>query len=243
MYHIQCLSDVETSGEPIKQTSRVLIKPQITITEDSSTAKPQISITKDKNKTDSTSNPKITITEDKGTDSTSERKGKCPLYFGIRSYIHNFYDVPDKDYNDGQYGQDDFEFLVEPGKRRWKGCWFRTGLWVGVNLILLGLIALLVGHLTPVRNTIVGHQNNLEILDRWAIAFNRRLELCKLGGLTAFCVGGLVVMVTLLVSSYQPEATYVIGSSDAFTTSGEHRIPITGSVRSVQPFYIYPKVK
>lgn len=146
------------------------------------------------------------------------------------------------------FQEDDFEFVVEPGKRRWRDCWFRTGLWVGINLILLGVIALLVGHLTPARNTIVGHQENLEILDRWAIAFNRRLELCRLAGLVVFCCGGVVVMITLLISSYQQETTYyVMGATvvpEMFVGNpligrqqrlGAGRIPVTGSIRNVQP--------
>lgn len=102
--------------------------------------------------------------------------------------------------------EDDFEYAVDPIKNRGcrkccRGFWFRAGLWGGINLILVGVITLLVGYLTPQREMVVGHHNNLEILDRTAIAFNRRLELCRLAGLAVFCCGGLVLLVTLLLST------------------------------------------
>lgn len=183
----------------------------------------------------------------------AESKGRCPIYFGIKSYLHQFYAPPDKDVlNSGEYIQeDDFEFVVEPGKRRWRGFWFRVGMWVGINMLLLGLIALLVGYLTPPRQTIVGRKDNLEILDRWAIAFNHRLEICRFVGLCVFCCGAVIVMLTLLVSSYQQETTYyvmgatvvpemfvgnpLVGHQQRWNNAPTSRIPITGTVRNIQP--------
>lgn len=103
--------------------------------------------------------------------------------------------------------EDDFEYAVDPIKSRGcrkccRGFWFRAGLWGGINLILVGVITLLVGYLTPQREMIVGHHNNLEIVDRTAIAFNRRLELCRLAGLAVFCCGGVVLLFTLLLSTF-----------------------------------------
>lgn len=82
--------------------------------------------------------------------------------------------------------EDDFRFLVEPGKRRWRNWGLRVALWVGVNLMLLGVIALLVGHLTAPRQPIVHQQDNFTVLDRWAVAFNNRLVICQLAGMTPY---------------------------------------------------------
>ncbi|XP_075225845.1 uncharacterized protein LOC142326990 isoform X2 [Lycorma delicatula] len=171
----------------------------------------------------------------------------APRYFGIRSYINSFYYPPDSEVlNSGEYIQDDFEFVVEPGKRRWRNCWFKVGLWGGINLLLLGIIALLVGHLTPPRETVVARVDNLEILDRSAMTFNSRLHLCRLAGITIFCIGGIVLMLTLLISSYQQDTTYYVMNTalvpDIFTrTQGPNqkiwvsRIPLSGTLKPVQP--------
>lgn len=128
--------------------------------------------------------------------------------------------------------------------------------------MLVGVITLLVGYLTPQREMIVGHHNNLEILDRTAIAFNRRLELCRLAGLAVFCCGGLVLLITLLLSTFlhigghnnnnghccsdnayygyvttslvEPFiASHVQGSP--VSASAGIKIPITENIKSVQP--------
>lgn len=94
---------------------------------------------------------------------------------------------------------DDFEYMIGPsgekehplvGNYSERGChcgnracrrfWLRAGLWGGVNFLLVGLIALLVGYLTPPRATLVEYQDNIEIVDHWAIIFNKRLEVSKL---------------------------------------------------------------
>jgi hypothetical protein len=102
--------------------------------------------------------------------------------------------------------EDDFEYTVDPKSHGCRQCChgfvFRVALWGGINLILVGVITLLVGYLTPQREMIVGHHNNLEIVDRDAIAFNRRLEACRLAGLAVFCCGGVVLLFTLLLSTF-----------------------------------------
>lgn len=163
--------------------------------------------------------------------------------------------------------EDDFEYTVDPMKSR--GCrkcchgfWFRAGLWGGINLILVGIITLLVGHLTPQREMIVGHHSNIEILDHTAVAFNHRLELCRLAGLAVFCCGGLVLLLTLLLSTFFHVGGHNNNNSrccnenayyDYVTTSlvepfipgqaqglpvpavADTKIPVTEQIKSVQP--------
>ncbi|CAG2054423.1 unnamed protein product [Timema podura] len=182
----------------------------------------------------------------------------CQLYFGVKSYLHQFYDSNPAKRTQlyGEFVEDDFEYLVDPNKVRrshcCKGFWFRAGVWGGVNLLLVGIIALLVGYLTPQRDMVVGYQDNLEILDRWAIAFNRRLELCRLAGLAVFCCGGLVLMVTLILSTFfhtnnngccddtytYATATviepFIVSETPESSVPG-NKIPITEQIKTVQP--------
>jgi hypothetical protein len=162
--------------------------------------------------------------------------------------------------------EDDFEYAVDPTKshgflKSCHGFWFRAGVWGGINLILVGVITLLVGYLTPQREMIVGHHNNLEIVDRTAIAFNRRLEVCRLAGLAVFCIGGVVLLFTLLLSTFLHigshknnngccnENTYfgyvktsLVEPFNAGQNQGSNipaaagiKIPITEQIKSVQP--------
>ena len=163
------------------------------------------------------------------------------------------------------FQEDDFEYAIDPIKNRGcrrccRGFWFRAGLWGGINLILVGVITLLVGYLTPQREMVVGHHNNLEILDRSAIAFNRRLELCRLAGLAVFCCGGLVLLLTLLLSSFLHVGShnnnnsqccgdntyygyvstslvepFIAAPNQTVPISTGIKIPITEQIKSVQP--------
>lgn len=192
----------------------------------------------------------------------------CPIYFGVKSYLHHFYDttsIKNSPLYEEYIEEDDFEYAVDPIKNRGcrrccRGFWFRAGLWGGINLILVGVITLLVGYLTPQREMIVGHHNNLEILDRSAIAFNRRLELCRLAGLAVFCCGGLVLLLTLLLSSFLHVGShnnnnsqccgdntyygyvstslvepFIAAPNQTVPISTGIKIPITEQIKSVQP--------
>ncbi|XP_049777519.1 nucleolar protein dao-5-like [Schistocerca cancellata] len=172
---------------------------------------------------------------------------KCPVYFGVKSYLHQFYDSDPsglQSYEAYLEDEDDFEYMVDPAKRRKSCCsqglWFRAGIWGGANLLLIGMIAMLVGHLTPPRQVVLETGYDLEVLDRTAIAFNHRLELCRLVGLGVFCCGGMVLLITLLVSTIKhaqreptiPAAPLV----EPFEASpSATKIPITERIKPVQP--------
>lgn len=77
--------------------------------------------------------------------------------------------------------------------------------------------------------------------------FNSRLQLCKLAGITIFCIGGIILMLTLLISSYQQDTTYYVMNTafvpDIFTRTQYNpqkiwvsRIPLSGTLKPVQPY-------
>lgn len=146
--------------------------------------------------------------------------------------------------------EDDFEFVVEPGRRR-RSCWFLISILFGVAFLLVGIIIILIANLTPLKNPIVGIKHNLEILDQKAIAFNQKIEMCQFLGLIVFCAGGIVIMLTLLVATYEQEcgcnnirnqilypslidSNAWIRYAEGYPTSYDGRIPLSEEIKAVQ---------
>ena len=136
--------------------------------------------------------------------SEAHKKKACPDYFGVRSYLHNFYEYHGKK-DPIVYEEDDWEYLLRAGGRnpRCRSIWWKVFVWIGANFLFFGIIGVLVGYLVPKRSVIMGTiADNIEIIDRQAIAFNFNLDVCKLVGLVLFCVGGLTLTVALLFPSF-----------------------------------------
>ncbi|KAI8786492.1 neurensin-1, partial [Biomphalaria glabrata] len=53
----------------------------------------------------------------KDADSKPKRKRSCPMYFGVKSYLHQFYE--DHTFKDPSvYEDDDHQYLLQPHQRR-----------------------------------------------------------------------------------------------------------------------------
>lgn len=121
----------------------------------------------------------------------------------------------------------------------------------GIVFLLIGIIVILVANLTPLKNPVVGIKHNLEILDQKAIAFNQKIETCQFLGLIIFCAGGIVIMLTLLVATYEQECgcnnirnqilyPSLIDSNawiryvEGYPNSCDSRIPLSEEIKAVQ---------
>ena len=126
--------------------------------------------------------------------------------FGVKSYLHHFYET--HSYKDpDMYEEDDtYRYLLHPPMRRRKRCtsiWWKVFVWIGANFLVFGVIGVLVGYLVPQRPVIVGTiGQNIKIMDKQATPFNFNLDVCKLVGLILFCIGGLTLTVALLFPSF-----------------------------------------
>ncbi len=121
---------------------------------------------------------------------------------------------------------------------------------MGLALLLLGIVLILIGNLTPTKKSIIGVQHNLEILDQQAIDFNKNIQMCQFLGLITFCAGGIVIMLTLLVSAYERECgchniqshvlyPSLIDSNAWIRYAGgrsvsDNRIPLSEEIKAVQ---------
>ncbi len=196
---------------------------------------------------------KVEEDEEKDRSWHDKVKYSCPDFsFGVRSYLHHFYDThfykdPDLYEQDG----DDLRYLLHPNprRRRCTSIWWKVFVWIGANFLIFGIIGVLIGYLVPQRPLIVGSiGDNIEIVDREAISFNFNLDVCKLVGLILFCVGGLTLTVALLFPSFlhqycdddRRDSSFKVSASPSdekqpLRSPLEMSIPYSSQVTSVQP--------
>ena len=177
-------------------------------------------------------------------------RSSCPDYFGVKSYLHHFYDTHFYKDPDIYEDEDDFRYLLHPNprRRRCTSIWWKVFVWIGANFLVFGIIGVLVGYLVPQKPIVVGSiADNIEIIDREAISFNFNLDVCKLVGLILFCIGGLTLTVALLFPSFLYQYCEDDGRDSSFKVRMgddeeeplksplEMSIPTTTMVSNVQP--------
>ena len=174
----------------------------------------------------------------------------CSDYFGVKSYLHNFYDS--RVYKDPKLYEDDddLRYLLHPTGRR-RHCtsiWWKVFVWIGANFLIFGIIGVLVGYLVPQKPLVVGSiGNNIELINRQALSYNFNLDVCKLVGLVLFCVGGLTLTVALLFPSFlynycedeRRDGAFRVSLLDPEdkppTSSVEMTVPATAQITGIQP--------
>ncbi|VVC24511.1 Hypothetical protein CINCED_3A007659 [Cinara cedri] len=189
--------------------------------------------------------------------SYSARDSRQITGFGIKSYLHEFYDDPAEDHFQSLQ-DDDFKYHVEP-EIRWHGHCSGVYAVLGLTAVAIGAAMMAVGHLIPAKKTVVGQSADAEVVDRWAVSFNENLALCRCVGSAVFAVGVVFTVVRFWISVIRShgdddELPLVTEKklADAAADDGRKssrlplsielqrelhtvRIPITGSVENVQP--------
>lgn len=189
------------------------------------------------------------------SNKSSPRKKACHDYFGVKSYLHDFYEATYKDPSIYEE-EDDFRFLLRSNQRR-RRCpqiWWKIFMWLGVNLLIFGILGILVGYLVPQKPIFskVDEENSEGFVDRSAMAFNTTLDVCKLIGLIMFCVGGMTLATALLFPSFltsycdedMADDTFKVRldeEEEAPLSPVEMSIPKTSKVKSVQPLRTVPE--
>ncbi|CAF0930348.1 unnamed protein product [Adineta steineri] len=173
--------------------------------------------------------------------------GGCMRYFGIRSYLDNFYDRQ----GDNERERDIQHRHINPYNRpRFSSRWWKIILWIGTLLVLSGLFLLLIGFMLPRKNTNVDEpsSSNPEFItvDRDAIAYNSKLDRSHSIGICLVVAGGILFTLSLLLPTF---CHMWCASGDATdetdplkfrmeTSSGsEQTIPVRSVPKSVQPNY------
>jgi len=153
------------------------------------------------------------------TSAKAEANKKCP-FFGVRSYLHNFYEQKDgKDH--AAYETDEYAFLLKPSPRKYGYCrpiaW-KAAVWIGINFIIFGIIGIFVAYLVPAKTPVISETSYSVELDRDVKTYNDNLEIVKLVGLLLFCVGGTLTIGGLLV----PTILYRYCFDDDLWSNKEH---------------------
>ncbi|CAM1330510.1 Uncharacterised protein r2_g3958 [Pycnogonum litorale] len=223
--------------------------------------------------TESSIDSSYTLSSGMSTSSTKNYKdvhiegSRCGSYFGIKSYLHQFYDSnqgKSQGENDSCTEEDecdeddDYHYLIGPDRSKKSSkrlcscgtCW-RICLWTGINIVIIGSVLILVGFFVPTRSIVVGHKDDIEIIDKGAKSFNHNLELCRVAGLGLLCVGVALLSIVLLLPScikrfYDTDVTmkhhhhhepfkWKVGVLEPPRTPTEKKIPVTEEVSGVQP--------
>lgn len=174
-----------------------------------------------------------------------EEKNGCPEFFGVKSYLNSFYEsVAVKDPNIYEE-YTDYRYLIAPKKRKRGALCWKGSLWLGINLLVFGVVLLMVGYLIPRKEPVIGHQQEMAIIDHAALDFNRNMDFCKVVGLVVFCVGGIVLVTALLLPSLMNQYCEEELQNDSFRVAVEchespksptdKKIPATEEVANIQP--------
>ncbi|XP_060868187.1 neurensin-1-like [Metopolophium dirhodum] len=183
------------------------------------------------------------------------RTGRRLTGFGVKSYLHEFYDDPDGSESfqvcGGGGGNDDFKYFVEPEVRWYRHCYGVYAV-LGLAIMAVGAIALAAGHLIPAKDPVVGRSVHMEVIDRRAVSFNDHLASCRYVGSVVFAVGFVFTVVRFWASvirggrgisgngeDHRVAEKLRAGEERPSPTKGQRaqtvRIPITGTLENVQP--------
>lgn len=184
-----------------------------------------------------------------------EQRAKKQEFFGVRSYVHTFYEAMAMD-NPHMYEEtgSHFEYITPIRKRRKQIICWRATFCSGMLILTMGLTAILVGFLVPKRKEVVDVQEDIEIINRADQAFNQDLDICKIVGMVLFCVGGIMVTIVLLAlilmkkhRMEDPLAEEIpMNERETDTEPGpgtpiDVKVPVTEELTTVQPKRMDPE--
>lgn len=170
----------------------------------------------------------------------------CMRYFGIRSYLDNFYDRT----NDANRQRNDqYRYLISSNRPRFSSRWWKVLLWFGTILVIIGFFLLLIGFMLPRKkidvDTPLTKDSETMIIDRQALNYNTHLDTSHFIGICLVIAGGILFTASLLMPTFCSMWCAVGDSNDETdplkiqmeASSSEHSLPIRSVPKSIQPNY------
>ncbi|XP_034456498.1 neurensin 1-like isoform X1 [Hippoglossus hippoglossus] len=132
-----------------------------------------------------------------GGDSSGSETGSSCLQFGVRSYLHHFYEecsssVWERDPEDRGFVQSQRSALW------WNSAVWKVSLALGLLILTAGIASLSVGSFTPHKIESFG-EGDLLFVDTHAISFNRGLHLSAAAGIGLSCLGSALLAMGVVV--------------------------------------------
>uniref|UniRef100_A0A673YQ99 Neurensin-1-like n=1 Tax=Salmo trutta TaxID=8032 RepID=A0A673YQ99_SALTR len=123
------------------------------------------------------------------------------LQFGVRSYLHHFYEgfSTASGWERDPEGVGDVQTLRSP--LRWSSALWKVSLALGLLMVTSGLVSLSVGYSGPTRIESFG-EGDLLFIDTQAVSFNRGLRHCVAAGIGLTCLGTGLTVAGLLSWSF-----------------------------------------
>ncbi|XP_044027669.1 neurensin 1-like isoform X2 [Siniperca chuatsi] len=132
-----------------------------------------------------------------GGESSGSEAGLSCLQFGVRSYLHHFYEecsssMWERDPEDRGFIQSQRSNLW------WNSAVWKVSLALGLLILTAGIASLSVGYSTPHKIESFG-EGDLFFVDTQAVSFNRGLHLSTAAGIVLSCLGLALVAMGVVV--------------------------------------------
>ncbi|XP_053190730.1 neurensin 1-like [Scomber japonicus] len=131
-----------------------------------------------------------------GESSGSEAGSNC-LQFGVRSYLHHFYEecsssMWERDPEDQGFVQSQRSTLW------WNSAVWKVSLALGLLILTAGIVSLSVGYATPHKIESFG-EGDLFFVDTQAISFNKGLHFSTAAGIWLSCLGSALTTMGVVI--------------------------------------------
>ncbi|XP_035537517.1 neurensin 1-like [Morone saxatilis] len=132
-----------------------------------------------------------------GGESSGSETGSSCLQFGVRSYLHHFYEecsssMWERDPEDGGFVQSRRSTLW------WNSAVWKVSMALGLLILTAGIASLSVGYSTPHKIESFG-EGDLFFVDTQAVSFNRGLHLSTAAGIGLSCLGSALATMGVIV--------------------------------------------
>lgn len=130
----------------------------------------------------------------KESESGHQMAPKFGLCFGVKSYLHEFYDQSSI--------KSDFYAQKRAKDKRLRIVWMFLFA-IGMIALLTGSSLLVFGFFSTEKQVIVDKfDDHTQIIDKYAIQYNEYIESCRAFGLFLFIIGGIIVSISLILPSF-----------------------------------------
>ncbi|KAM9434590.1 neurensin 1-like isoform 1-T2 [Clarias gariepinus] len=189
------------------------------------------------------------ISEARGPEHAKSMPGYS---FGVRSYLHYFYE----ECTASVWDQEDVQ--NQRSHYWWSSGLCKISLAFGAFLLAMGLVVLAVGFAVPTRIEAFG-EGELLFVDRHSMRYNQVLSMCVQAGTGMLTLGGLMLTAGLLLSAFSRPTTNpeppgkekkgIIGRGGGAAgrtptnvltkapspAAGEVAVPVLSKVENIQP--------